>query len=200
MTKSEIREPIQKRSIEKKEKIVEAGFNLICTQGYHHTNTAQIAKKADVSIGIIYQYFTDKHDIFIAGLEKYADSIFYPTMDLSEEKIDKKKPTEFLNRLIKKYIANHKLSNLAHEEIMAMIHSDKDVAYYYYKREIDMTFKIADFLKLNGYQDKNLIEKVHIIVGMIDNLCHEIIYHKHKEIDYDKMTDIVIQNIVLLLK
>lgn len=44
MGNSEIREPIQKRSIEKKEKIIQAGFELICEKGYYNTNTAEIAK------------------------------------------------------------------------------------------------------------------------------------------------------------
>ena len=42
----DIRQPIQKRSIEKKAKIIEAGFNLICKKGYYNTNTAEIAKAA----------------------------------------------------------------------------------------------------------------------------------------------------------
>ena len=63
MTENEIREPVQKRSIEKKEKIINAGFDLICQKGYYNTNTAEIAKSAGVSTGIIYQYFKDKHDI-----------------------------------------------------------------------------------------------------------------------------------------
>ena len=177
MSKSEIREPIQKRSIEKKEKIIEAGFELICNNGYHNINTAQIAKKAGVSTGIIYQYFNDKHDIFVAGLDKYA----------------------FFNDLIKKYIENHKLSQSAHEEIMAMTHSDKDVAYYYYKREMDMTYKISEILKQNGYNKSNLNERVHLIIGIIDNLCHEIIYHKHEELNYDEMTNLAVKCIVDLL-
>ena len=44
MSSNEIREPIQKRSIEKKEKIIEAGFELICKKGYYNTNTAEIAR------------------------------------------------------------------------------------------------------------------------------------------------------------
>ena len=34
MSLSEIREPIQKRSIETKDKIIKAGFELICNEGY----------------------------------------------------------------------------------------------------------------------------------------------------------------------
>ena len=55
MKNDEIRKPIQKRSIEKKEKIIKSGFELICKKGFYNTNTAEIAKYAGVSTGIIYQ-------------------------------------------------------------------------------------------------------------------------------------------------
>ena len=199
MSTSEIREPIQKRSIEKKEKIIKAGFELICQEGYHNTNTAKIAKKAGVSTGIIYQYFKDKHDIFIAGLEKYADNIFYPMLNLPEKIIDKENFSGIIRNMISEYIENHKLSELAHEEIMAMVHSDKDVAYYFYKREMDMTYNLAESLKKDGFNQNHLFEKVHIIIGIIDNLCHEIVYHKHNKLDYDVMTDLVVDSIVDIL-
>ena len=59
----EIRQPVQQRSIETKRKIVEAGFNLFAKNGFFKTNTAQIAKEAKVSTGIVYGYFQDKKDI-----------------------------------------------------------------------------------------------------------------------------------------
>ena len=200
MSDYEIREPVQKRSIEKKEKIIKSGFELICEKGYYNTNTAEIAKNAGVSTGIVYQYFKDKHDIFIAGLEKYADDIFYPLKKSSIETIDKKEFPIFLKQIIEEYIENHKLSQSTHEEIMAMVHSDEDVAYYYYKREMDMTYKIVSFFKHNGYNCKNLNERVHIIIGIIDNLCHEIVYHKHDDMDYNVMTDLAVESICNLLK
>ena len=200
MGTSEIREPIQKRSIEKKEKIIEAGFELICKQGYHNTNTAEIAKAAGVSTGIVYQYFEDKHDIFICGLEKYANNIFYPMPDFPDKKFSKKDFKEILENMIDTYIENHKLSESAHQEIMAMTHSDEKVSYYFFKREMEITAKISNYLENNGFSNKNLTEKVHVMIGMIDNLCHEIVYHKHKEIDYDIMKKIVIENILTLFK
>lgn len=199
MSETEIREPIQKRSIETKDKIIEAGFDLICNDGYYKTNTSKIARKAGVSTGIIYQYFKDKRDIFLAGLEKYADSIFYPMLNFSNIKIDKNNFSDVMKNMIIKYINNHKLSLVAHEEITAMTHSDRDVAYYFYKREIEMTHKIANTLIDNDFETNNINEKVHIIIGLIDNLCHEIVYHKHKELDYDIMTDIVVKEIVNIL-
>ena len=199
MNEYEIREPVQKRSIEKKEKIIESGFELICEKGYYNTNTAEIAKNAGVSTGIIYQYFKDKPDIFIEALKKFADNIFYPMLDIPLKNFDKNNLDEIVRKMIDNFIQNHKLSQSAHEEIMAMAHSDKDVAFYFHKREIEMTEKIYDLLVENGFDSKNLMEKSHIAIGLIDNLCHEIVYHKHNELDYDVMTNICIETIVKLL-
>lgn len=195
----QIRNPKQKRAIEKKEKIIKSGFNLICKNGYHNTNTAQIAKEAGVSTGIVYQYFKDKYDIFIEGLEKYGDDIFFPMLnkniDLTKDNFDKS-----IKKIIDNYVKNHKVSNVAHEEIMSMVHSDKNVAQYYYQREMNMTNSIKQSLIKNGFKDNNLQEKVHIMIGLIDNLCHEIIYHKHSHMNYNRMTDLVIETINNLLK
>lgn len=198
MNEYEIREPVQKRSIEKKEKIIESGFELICEKGYYNTNTAEIAKNAGVSTGIVYQYFKDKHDIFIDALKKYADNIFYPMLDIPLKDFDKNNLTEIVKKMIENFIQNHKLSQSAHEEIMAMAHSDKDVAFYFHKREIEMTEKIYDLLVKNSFDSKNLMEKSHIAIGLIDNLCHEIVYHKHSELNYDVMTNICVETIVNL--
>ena len=81
-----------------------------------------------------------------------------------------------------------------------MTHSDKDIAYYFYKKEIEMTQKISQILENNGLEKEDLCERVHVVIGLIDNLCHEIIYHKHKELDYDKMTNLVINSIVKILE
>ena len=195
-----VREPKQKRAIEKKEKIIKAGFELICKNGYYNTNTAEIAKKADVSTGIVYQYFKDKYSILIEGLEKYGDSIFFPMFKTEKFSFDKKDFDKLVERMIAHYINNHKVSNIAHEEIMSMVHSDKRVAEYYYKRELEMTNYIKDLLIDNGFKDNNLSEKVHIMIGLIDNLCHEVTYHKHSDMDYEIMSDMVIDSIKNLFK
>ena len=91
------REPIQKRSIEKKEKIIKFGFDLICKNGYYNTNTADIAKAAGVSTGIVYNYFNNKHEILLEGLKIYFNKIFYPSIDfLNNIEISKKNIFEII--------------------------------------------------------------------------------------------------------
>ena len=200
MSINEIRKPVQKRSIETKEKIIEAGFNLICEKGYYNTNTAEIAKSAGVSTGIVYQYFRDKHDILIEGIQKFSKDIFYPMLNIEHEKITKNELRNILKNMINKFIKKHKLSQSAHEEITAMTHSDKEIADFFQKNEIYMTKTIANLLIENDFNKENLLEKVHIALNLIDNLCHEIVYHKHEELNYDIMTENVIDLIVDLLQ
>lgn len=195
MSENDIREPIQKRSIEKKQKIIQAGFELICKKGYYNTNTAEIAKVAGVSTGIVYNYFKDKHDILIEGIKIYANDIFYPMLNIPERNFDKNNLDKTLRQMIDTFIENHKLSQSAHEEITAMTHSDKEIANFFHEHEIEMTNTIVDLLVTNGFKPTDLTEKVHIAIGLIDNLCHEIVYHKHDSMNYDVMIDLVIKMI-----
>ena len=200
MDQSEIKEPVQKRSIETKDKIIKAGFDLICEKGYYNTNTAEIAKEANVSTGLVYRYFKDKHDILIEGIKTYASNIFYPAIDIDTTEFNFKNAKELFRDMINKFIENHKLSQTAHEEIMAMVHSDNIIAEFFHEYEITTTNNIVNFLKNNGFDESNLTEKVHIALGLVDNLCHEIVYHKHESINYDKMIDLVLNCIMELLK
>ena len=200
MGTSDIRKPIQKRSIETKEKILKAGFDLICEKGYYNTNTAEIAKVANVSTGIVYQYFKDKHDILIESLQLFGGSIFYPMIKISEKDFAKNDLDIILRNMIKKFIKNHKVSHSAHKEIMAMVHSDDNVAEIYHNSEIKLTNSLAEVFANNGIHTEHLKEKVHIAINLIDDLCHEIVYHKHDSMNYDAMIDAVVECIKNLLK
>ena len=200
MGTQEIRNPIQKRSIEKKQNIIKYGFELICQKGYHNTNTAEIAKAAGVSTGIVYQYFNDKRDIFLQGIEQYSRSLLFPINEILSKNTKKfDLETEF-NNVIKTLIKNHKLSESAHEEIYSLQHSDPEVAQIFFNQEIEATNKLIEVLESNNIKTDNINEKAHLIISMIDNLCHETVYHKHKNMDYEVMKSIVIQTIINLLK
>ena len=196
MSDLEIRKPIQKRSIKKKDTIVEKGFELICNKGYYNTNTAEIAKYAGVSTGIIYNYFKDKHDILIEALERFSDNVFYPILSLPKKE---ENLTIVIEKIIKTCIKDHKLSDSAHKELMAMTYLDEQVEYYFKKREMDVTQDLYNVFIENGCNKNNLMEKSHIILGIIDNICHECVYHKHKDLKYEIMEKEAIDIIVDLL-
>ena len=114
-------------------------------------------------------------------------------------KIDKNNLDKILRNIINAFIENHKLSQVAHEEIMSMTHYDKEIAEFFQENEMAMTKNISNVLLKNGFNSSNLDEKVHIAIHLIDDLCHEIVYHKHKDLNYDVMIDLVIENILNLM-
>lgn len=197
----ETRIPTQKRSIEKRNRIIEKGFELICKKGYYNTSTPDIAECAGVSTGIIYQYFNDKKNIFIEGVKQYSNNIMYPMVNILEtEKFDINNLNNLLENILDKSIAAHTMSKKAHEELLAMSHLDDDIAQIFKTSELEITEKIVALLKNNNINIKNCREKVHIILGITDNFCHEIVYHKHDKIDYDIMKNEVINIIINTLK
>ena len=194
------RMPTQKRSIEKRDRIIKLGFELMCNNGYFNTNTNDIAKYADVSTGIVYQYFNDKKEIFIEGFKEYSNSIMFPILDIiKNNKINFDNVEELLDTMLNLFIKKHTLSKKAHEEMIALTHMDSDIADIYHDNEIQVTNMIVNILKDNDISSDNLFEKVHIIIGVVENYCHEIVYHKHESINYDVMRNEVISTICYLL-
>ena len=200
MEQSELRQPVQKRAIEKKQNILECGFNLICEKGYHNVDCIAIAKASNVSTGTVYQYFTDKRDIFLQGLKNYSDSILFPILEYKDKKIKANELSSFIKKIINNNVKVHNMSQSAHEEIMSMRHSDAEVKAIFQEFEIEATDVFVKILENNNFKIDNIYEKAHLIIAWMDNLCHEIVYHKHNNLDYNKMTELVIDSIIHLLK
>lgn len=198
---SDTRIPTQKRSIQKRLKIVEKGFELMCENGYYKTTTSDIAKYAGVSTGIIYQYFNDKKEIFIEGVKNYSDGILFPMIKtLEENKLDINNLHDTIKLIIDEFINTHTISKRAHEELMAMSHLDSDISEIFKNSELSLTNRIVNILENNNINLINPHEKVHIIIGLVDNMCHELVYHKHESFDYDIMKEETIKLIMHILE
>jgi len=63
-----------------------------------------------------------------------------------------------------------------------------------------MADKILKILEYNDIRFENPIERIHIIIGIVENFCHEIVYHKHDKINYELMENEIINLIMKLLK
>ena len=91
------------------------------------------------------------------------------------------------------------MTKKAHEEMIALSHLDEDIAQIFHEREIETTKKIVEVLKNNNINPTNISEKVHIIIGIVENFCHEVVYHKHNSINYDEMKQEVIKIVITIL-
>ena len=81
-----------------------------------------------------------------------------------------------------------------------MAHLDSDVGKIFKENELATTKQIWNKLQSQGIVLENPLEKIHIILNLVDQLCHEMAYHKHKEINYEVMKDEVVKLILSILK
>jgi TetR/AcrR family transcriptional regulator, cholesterol catabolism regulator len=70
VSKVEIPELVEKRQSQ----ILKAAIELYGRQGYHVTTIREVAQRAQVSVGLIYQYVHDKEDVLFLALVEVLDS------------------------------------------------------------------------------------------------------------------------------
>ncbi|MFP6598198.1 MAG: TetR/AcrR family transcriptional regulator [Candidatus Hydrogenedentota bacterium] len=69
------RVPVQARSRERVERILDAAAHLLTEEGYNSVKTNLIAKRAGISIGSVYQFFPNRYAIINALGEPYQSKI-----------------------------------------------------------------------------------------------------------------------------
>ena len=188
-----VRQPQQERSIEKKNRIIEAGYQLFSEVGYYGTNTAEIAKRAGVSTGIVYGYFQDKRDILICVLELYINKVFDPFLRLFDKLTP---PIDFeilIPKLIEQAIKTHKNNRKIHEALHSLASSDEAVNAQFIALEDNITLKISDKLSKLEVTIDNPLEKIHFAMDIIQSFSHEYVFDKHDYIDYFVMKEMVVK-------
>ncbi|MDD5934600.1 MAG: TetR/AcrR family transcriptional regulator [Clostridiales bacterium] len=82
---TEQQKKVQKRTIESREKLLKAAFELFAEKGYYYTNTKEIVKRAGISIGNFYNYFKDKADIYVTLATQYVENSLANVVKLMED-------------------------------------------------------------------------------------------------------------------
>ena len=198
--KNAIREPRQKRSIEKKNKIIEASYKLFSEVGYYGTNTAEIAKRAGVSTGIVYGYFQDKRDILICVLDIYIKRVFDPLLKIMD---NFSAPLDFdrlVPQIVDSVINTHSNNAKIHEALHSLTHTDEAVKNEFISLEDRITLQIAEKLVKVGVVLDKPFEKIHFAMDIIQSFSHEYVFDKHEYIDYTVMREMVCNTIINLLK
>ena len=178
-----------------KRKIIKAGYALFSKNGFFKTNTAQIAKEAQVSTGIVYGYFNDKKDILKEVINEYITQVYDPVFALLDN-IGKKEDVE---KLIKDVLILaeelHKSSSDIHRELESVAQSDEEINKTFVDLQDQVTLRFVEKLKSLNY--KNITnENIHLAMNLIESYVHEVVYDKHLYINYDKLK----QNVIFLIK
>ncbi len=188
------RKPKQTRSIQTKEKILDAALELFCEKGYYKTTTNEIAQRAGVSIGSLYSYFKDKDTVFLEILEKYhqkfnnAKSELLADLDLMRSDI-----RQWLRALIDILIKVHEESRELNRELTVLSFYNPQVAQIL-DQNIQRTMKssIGYFLSLQQDLKVKDIEAAAVIsFDLISATVDRIVFGK-SDIDRSRLIDAVI--------
>lgn len=192
--------PVQKRSIDKKNRIKEAGYAVFCEKGYYNTNTKEIAERAGVSTGILYRYYPDKKSILLDIMDGYYELTLVALSEqlntLTGEATDM--PT-VIERLVEYFIAAHSQSGELHEELASLAHYDDEVEAKYYRMQESMVDLIIAKLTEKGFSVESPHEKIHIILCLFEEYCHEVTYHFHSGENYERLRSLMVDTAVFLL-
>ncbi len=70
MNKKRYKEAFERASDERKKQVLEIATAEFSSKGYENANINVIAKKAGISVGLLYKYFATKEDLFITCLQR----------------------------------------------------------------------------------------------------------------------------------
>lgn len=195
-----IRQPQQDRSTEKKNRIIRASYEVFAEVGYYAANTAEIAKRAGVSTGIVYSYFKDKRDILQYVIKIYIDEVSKPLMEIMTIKEDKLDLERLIPLIIDKTIEIHQKNAHLHNALHALESTDNGVNSAFLSLEEHVTKNLSDAFARANMQIENPKEKIHLAMNMIQSFAHESVYDKHDYIDYEAMREIVIKTLLNFFK
>lgn len=75
MLLDEIKLPVQKRSQQRLEKVIETAISILERQGFHVCTIPEVSVQSDVPKAHIYQYFPTVNHLFILIIKQYLDSL-----------------------------------------------------------------------------------------------------------------------------
>lgn len=197
-----VRRPKQQRSIEMKEKILDAALLLFCEKGYYNTTTNEIAQKAGVSIGSLYSYFKDKDTVFLEVLDQYHEKFDMAKEDLLKDTgLLLRDSRTWLRLLIENLIQVHEESKELNRELNVLSHYNPKIAEILEKqREKTLQSTVGYFITFqNNFHTEDMEATAIVIFDFISATVDRIVFGKN-EIEKDRLINAavdIIQNYYL---
>ena len=188
--KSKARIPVQKRSIETKDKILNAAWELSAEKGYFKITTHHLAQRAGVATGSFYGYFNNKKEVAIELIkrfykeasEKVLHNIQMDVGDNVSESLDNGK--KLVRSLIRSLKEAHEINPMIHQDAQALILLDEEVG----KMNREEEKKIIEFLihLLQKYKQFIRVNNIEAAATMLFWISTEMIHRIMNDKEGDK--------------
>lgn len=172
-----IRTPVQNRSREKKDRIIQAAYDFFNQEGYNAVSIRMIAKAAGVSIGTIYSYFQDKRDIYIATAALYGHDMYDNFSSIIQ---DKKFSTENVEEMVYTIIVKFKEIIQSHYNFhldsVVLSLTDEKIREVLSVQEHEIANSISQ-LFIQSMGDKIEVQDAQVSTFIVHKAIEEIVQH-----------------------
>lgn len=185
------RRPVQKRSRETVNAILEATTRVLRDEGYDRATTNRIAKVAGVSIGSLYQYFPNKNELFLALLERHAERQMATVAGLLAGE-QSAPPEQLIRRVVRALLAAHRVDPELHQVLMEQL---PHIAAVREIRKIEKTLTLLVRTELEKRQDElrplpDLDLATFLLIHTMEGLTHAVVLERPDLLDDDLVEEI----------
>ena len=184
-----IRIPKQKRSIEKREKIIDVAYQLFMDNGYFNTSTVDIVKAAGLSVGVFYAYFSDKKDILLVCLDRFGKFFVENMYQEIKTPSNVDDIEDNIKQMLYIMIKSHTQKRRYHDEVKALGLLDVDVRNYFSGIQRSLMEAFQKRLSCYGYHLPYHAEQAFLIHQMIEGIEDELVFKDIQEIHHDILID-----------
>jgi len=197
-----IREPKQKRSIQKKQLVIDTAKELFCKNGYHNTTTNEIAKQAGLSIGTLYSYFADKETILLELLEQYNEYFYkvFEFIDTEENNLlFKNDLRKWLYCLVDNLVKLHEPQKDFYRELESLYYSTPAVTAVMDMQNERVRLKTLELMK--KYQDgMEDVEAASVIIIDFTSVLVDRIVFKDNSVNRQRLIDMGVETLYKMIR
>lgn len=167
----------QLRSIKSRESLLKAAHTLFIEKGFYNTNTKEIAKLANVSVGNFYNYFQDKKAIYFELLKQYIEGNFLAFNNISQPFLTEADLYAALHAYVHAQMERASAQGNFFSDCAMIAKDYPDLAEFITQQNIRFRTLLEDFLK----SQPNIIPKApypimaRLLFTMLDSLTMDII-------------------------
>lgn len=167
------KQPVQSRSKTTVDVIVEAAAQVFEAKGYTGANTNLIAKRAGVSVGSLYQYFSNKDSILYALMKRHMDMgyefIIQRLSGLGRGGIDE----EFIRALVEAMLGMHEVEPELHRVMFEQVPPTVVLPYELMRNEAAAVERLAAMLERTpGLRKDPTGDLARFVAYTLEMLCH----------------------------
>lgn len=198
--KSRVRHsPTQQRAQITVEAMLDAAIKLLKKSGASSITTNRIAETAGVSIGSVYQYFSNKQAIFIALHKRHiahVDRVIQRRIAASADSSLEELLTSLIDGMVEIHNVDPELSELLQSEAPHRAAGTQDFAV-----RLHQTFRNALALRMKGFGRRvDLDMRTFVVANMIDALGHAIVLRRPEGISLPRAKAEMLRSILAYLR